>query len=179
MTKKKKETKQRKDINYNEDGHTESTEFGLWLRQQKSLLSHDGYNFTNIDFLCYKFKANEFIFLEEKRNQTKAKRKGQPIAGLDDGQYLAFKFLHDRVRHDPKYKGFYLLRFSNTSPENGCMWFKKLFTTTNTKNHKTVEISKEQLIIFFQTLEMPCKDMNEIEKQYQRELDYEADKKNL
>ena len=44
-----------------------STEFGLWLREQKELDSKFGYVATNLDYMWKNYKTGLWMFLEEKR----------------------------------------------------------------------------------------------------------------
>ena len=44
-----------------------STEFGLWLREQPEIDSKYGYVTTNIDFFWCNYKSNEWMLIEEKR----------------------------------------------------------------------------------------------------------------
>jgi hypothetical protein len=113
------------------DNH--STEFGLWIRQQADIDSYKGYRNYNLDIIWWRKqgwnKTPEYwMLIEEKRYMS-------PVKG---DQLLTFQWLHDKIKllNDPTYKGFYILQFENTSPDDG-----KIFL-----NEK--EITKEQLLKF-------------------------------
>lgn len=89
------------------DGH--STEFGIWLRQQPEIDSAKGYVTINIDYVWLNYNTGEWMFIEEKRYGHQPKRYQRSI----------FKILHFVAKQDPKYRGFYLIVFENTSPDDG------------------------------------------------------------
>lgn len=89
------------------DNH--STEFGLWLRDQKDIDSCFGYVTTNIDFVWANYKTDDYMLFEEKRYM-------QPIKFY---QERIFKRIHQNLSIDNKYHGFYLIQFEKTSPEDG------------------------------------------------------------
>ncbi len=97
-----------------------STEFGLWLRnkapdnetilrQPDPLDSALGYTTTNIDYFWHNYNTHQWMLLEEKRYG------GMPKFY----QIRAFKILHQLAKIDPKYCGFYLVRFEKTNPRDG------------------------------------------------------------
>ena len=114
-----------------------STEFGLWLRNQKpdktplgrnpDLISSTlGYVTTNLDFFWKNYKTGEFMLLEEKRYMAKPAYYQTKI----------FEQLRNAFKDDPKFKGLFLIQFESTNPEDG-----KIFI-----NNK--EITKEFLLEF-------------------------------
>jgi hypothetical protein len=108
------------------DSH--STEFGLWLRDQKEIDSALGYVATNIDYVWQNYKTGQWMFIEEKRYGRQPKFYQQKI----------FDILSWCGKHHPRYCGFHVLVFENTSPEDG-----KIFL-----NGK--EIGREELLQFLQ-----------------------------
>lgn len=108
------------------DSH--STEFGLWLREQKEIDSGLGYVATNIDYVWRNYKTGQWMFIEEKRYGRQPKFYQQKI----------FDLLSWCGKHHSKYFGFHVLVFENTSPEDG-----KIFL--NGKG-----ISREELLQFLQ-----------------------------
>ena len=106
------------------DSH--STEFGIWLRVQPQIDSSLGFLASNIDYCWTNYKTGEWMFIEEKRYNTAIKY----------WQKKLFSIMHNVCRADKKYRGFHLLVFENTSPEDG-----KIFLDNK-------EISKEQLLNF-------------------------------
>ena len=111
------------------DSH--STEFGLWLRDQPEIDSKLGFVTSNIDYVWKNYKTGEWMFVEEKRYGAK----------IGFAQHQIFKDVHESVAisQNDKYRGFHLLIFENTSPDDGKMWLDN------------VEISKENLIYFLRT----------------------------
>lgn len=107
---------------------THSTEFGLWLRQQKEIDSGFGYIATNVDYIWENYKTGNFILLEEKRYKS----------DLTFSQKNQLKRLSCELWESSKFKGFHLLQFENTNPDDG-----KIYLDRN-------EISKDQLIKFLQ-----------------------------
>jgi hypothetical protein len=106
------------------DSH--STEFGLWLREQKEIDSSLGFVASNIDYLWRNYKNGEWMLIEEKR-----------YGGLVKPYQLElFRILDAACKHDINYKGFHVIKFTNTSPEDG----KIILDGT--------EITKQQLLAF-------------------------------
>jgi hypothetical protein len=92
------------------DNH--STEFGLWLREQKEIDSQLGFTATNIDYVWRNYKTGEWMLIEEKRYQTECKGWQQQI----------FKILDKAAKNDPLYHGFFLIQFECTNPDDGKIW---------------------------------------------------------
>ena len=92
------------------DNH--STEFGLWLREQSEIDSGLGYLATNLDFIWRNYKTGYWLMIEEKRYRAVMKRWQKDI----------FRMLHEAAKNDKNYKGFYLIQFEKTSPEDGAIW---------------------------------------------------------
>jgi hypothetical protein len=93
------------------DNH--STEFGLWLRVQPEIDSKkEGYVTSNVDYVWSDYRSGKWMLIEEKRYNSWPK----------PWQRKTFKLLHDVSQHDPNYKGFHLIIFEQTSPEDGKMW---------------------------------------------------------
>lgn len=92
------------------DNH--STEFGLWLRQQKDIDSKLGFTATNLDYIWRNYKSGKWMLIEEKR-----KGKDAPFY-----QKQMFAVLHKAALNDPNYIGFYFIQFENTSPDDGKIW---------------------------------------------------------
>jgi hypothetical protein len=95
------------------DSH--STEFGLWLRDQKEIDSKLGYIATNIDYIWMNYKTGEWMIIEEKRYRK----------DLQGWQRKIFRMIHKVAKHDPKYRGIYLIQFENTCPDDGKLWINK------------------------------------------------------
>ena len=108
------------------DSH--STEFGLWLREQKNIDSSLGYIATNIDYVWRNYKTGQWMLIEEKRYMSKVKRWQQEI----------FDLLDWCSKHHPKFHGFHTLQFEKTSPEDGAIFLDGQ------------RITKENLINFLQ-----------------------------
>jgi len=109
-------TRQRNDKN--------STEFGLWLRQQKEIDSSLGYVTNNIDYVWENYKTGDWMLIEEKRY----------MSDLTYSQKNQFRKMYKRINKDKKFHGWNLLQFEKTNPEDGkIFWNKK-------------EITKKQLL---------------------------------
>lgn len=135
------------------DNH--GTEYGDWLREQPEIDSKKGYVTSNIDFLWRNYKTGLWLLKEEKRYRQIPKFYQIEIYKLLD------KAL--RLGKDQRYKGFHVLIFENTNPDDGQIFLDGKF------------ISRNDLIIFLlfkqpadwylswfpdqnMILEFPCKD---------------------
>ena len=99
------------------DNH--STEFGLWLREQKEIDSSLGYVATNIDLMWRNYKTGQWMLIEEKRYSGSVKR----------WQKELFSLLNWCAKHHPRYRGFHIIVFENTSPDDGGVFLdEKLIT---------------------------------------------------
>lgn len=133
------------------DNH--STEFGLWLRNQKRdastcsccnqkihvnsiekwrsidpIDSDLGFVTSNLDFIWTNYITGEWMLIEEKRYG----------ASLSYSQQEIFKVIHQACADTSGYMGLHVLVFEKTSPEDGRMWLDDL------------EITKSELIDFLQ-----------------------------
>jgi len=89
------------------DSH--STEFGLWLRDQKDIDSRLGFVATNIDYMWRNYKTGEWMLIEEKRYFSEPQY----------AQRKLFQLLHTAGNRHKDYKGFYLIQFQRTNPDDG------------------------------------------------------------
>lgn len=112
------------------DNH--STEFGLWIREQEDIDSKLGFVASNLDYIWTNYKTGQWLLIEEKRY----------MSPLTYSQKEQFKTLDKICKLDKSYKGFYVLMFENTSPEDG-----KIFL-----NNK--ELTKDELIDFLKTFKV-------------------------
>ena len=85
-----------------------STEFGLWLRDQKEIRSYLGYNTSNIDFMWINDRLPQWLFLEEKRF----------LAKLPPAQRRVFEKL-DKSIGCPDYLGLHIIIFEKSNPDDG------------------------------------------------------------
>jgi hypothetical protein len=92
------------------DNH--STEFGLWLREQKDIDSKKGFIASNLDYIWRNYKTGNWMLIEEKRRRVDMK----------PWQRKIFETLHNAAKSDKNYRGFYFIQFENTSPDDGRMW---------------------------------------------------------
>lgn len=106
------------------DGH--STEFGLWLRDQAAISSSAGFIASNLDFIWSNYKTGEWMLIEEKRYMSQ----------MTFPQRKQFERLHNACKSDKQYRGFYLVQFERTCPEDGCIYIN------------SVGVSKESFISF-------------------------------
>ncbi len=92
------------------DNH--STEFGLWLREQKEIDSSIGFVTTNMDYIWCNYKTGKWLLIEEKRH-------GRLIPFW---QQQLFDRLDKLCRVDSLYCGFHKVVFENTNPDDGKTW---------------------------------------------------------
>lgn len=121
------------------DGH--STEFGLWLREQKEIDSGLGFVTTNLDYIWENYKTGQWCFLEEKRYNSRPA----------PSQLKQFVRLHKLI-NDTKYLGFFVLVFENTTPEDGAMWLCQLCSGITYQ-----QIDKPTLMRFLTFFDIPPK----------------------
>jgi hypothetical protein len=119
------------------DNH--STEFGLWLREQNALDSSKGFIATNLDYMWKNYKNNLWMYLEEKRYNSVLR---SPQIGL---------FLKaDTSVQDENYKGFHLIVFEKTSPDDGAVFLDgKKITTEDLISFLRFEKPKEWYESYF------------------------------
>lgn len=90
---------------------THSTEFGLWLREQKELDSALGYVATNLDYIWCNYKTGDWMLLEEKRHGAMIKFYQKEL----------FERVDKLCQADSRYRGFHQITFENTNPEDGAI----------------------------------------------------------
>ena len=108
------------------DNH--STEFGVWLRKQREIDSGDGYTTTNVDYVWRDYKRDLWMLIEEKRYGYMPK----------PTQISIFKLLDSGAKNIANYRGFHLLVFIETNPDDG-----KIVLDGN-------EITRQELLTFLQ-----------------------------
>ena len=106
------------------DNH--STEFGLWLREQKDIDSKLGFVATNLDYIWENYKTGEWMLIEEKRY----------MADISYSQRKQYETLFNNINKTNKFKGIHLLQFEKTNPEDGRIYLNRKL------------ITKQQLINF-------------------------------
>ncbi len=87
------------------------TAFGLWFRKQPEIDSSKGYNNSDADYFWEDFHNGDWMIIEEKTFK----------ASMSFAQNKIFKKVHNSIC-SPQYKGFHLLIFEKTDPEDGRMW---------------------------------------------------------
>jgi len=85
-----------------------ATEFSLWLRKQSEIDSKKGYTTHDIDFIWENYNDGLWMFLEEKRSMN----------DMTWAQKKQFKKIHNVV-YSENYKGFHLIQFEKTDPDDG------------------------------------------------------------
>ncbi len=90
-----------------------STEFGLWLRQQKEIDSKLGYVASNIDYMWSNYKSGLWMIIEEKRHGR------QPTYS----QTKMFPVIDKACCSDANYRGLHVLVFEQTDP-NDSSWMQ-------------------------------------------------------
>ena len=89
-----------------------STEFGLWLRYQNEIDSKLGFVTSNIDYVWRNYKTKEYMLIEEKRFGWFPRFYQIKTYGLIDEPH----------RGKNNYRGFHILIFEMTNPEDGRVW---------------------------------------------------------
>lgn len=112
------------------NGYDQPTQFSAWLRAKGTegyIASKSGFVATNVDYMWENYKTGQWCLIEEKRFN----------APVGYAQLKSFERLHKSIS-DHNYTGFYILRFENTSPEDGRVWLND------------TEITEQELIEFLQ-----------------------------
>lgn len=109
----------------------EGTQLGLWLRKQKEIDSYLGYNTSNLDYI-WTDKCGNILLIEEKR-----------YMGLLTNKQREIFFTLDKIMSKAKegykkddnlnllYRGFYLVQFQYTSPDDGNIYVNGNFVLKN------------------------------------------------
>ena len=105
----------------------DSTQFGLWLRKQPEIDSYKGYRASNIDYVWTNVNCNYWMIIEEKRYLNTMKPFQEEI----------YKTVVSSIK-DENFKGFHLLVFEKTNPDDGDIYLD---------NKK---ITRDELISFLQ-----------------------------
>ena len=86
------------------------TEFSIWLRKQSEIDSRKGFNTCDIDYVWS--DGTFYMIIEEKRYMSKMSAK----------QMELYKIIHESCKNDNMYKGFHLIQFSKSNPEDGIIY---------------------------------------------------------
>lgn len=103
-----------------------ATEFSEWLRLQPEIDSSLGFITTNIDYMWRNYNTGQWMLIEEKRRNVEIK----------EWQRTMFRIVNAVCKLDENYKGFHIITFENTSPDDGKI----------TLDRK--EVSRDELIKF-------------------------------
>lgn len=126
-----------------------ATSFSLWLRELKGILSSRRITNQNLDYIWYNYRQHWFLTLEEKRyggrctsTQRTTHRIVAQMLDIASGSKVDVRCF----RHTPKlrrveYRGHYIVRFSETSPEDS----KRIIVSSNGEER---DVSKNQLKAF-------------------------------
>lgn len=106
------------------DNH--STEFGIWLRNQPEIDSHEGFDGENLDYVWFQFLEGWLITIEEKRygfSPSKAQKDTHGI--VKQMLQIASGFPIETMRgiRPIEYRGHYLVQFEKTNPDDS-KWIK-------------------------------------------------------
>ena len=94
------------------DSH--STEIGLWLREQDALDSkRSKFVATNLDYIWENYGSGLWMLIEEKRY-------GATLTWSQARQFERLDGLCSMI--DQQYRGFHVVMFGCTSPEDGAIW---------------------------------------------------------
>jgi len=116
-----------------------TTKFANWLRQNEALDSKKGFTCSDIDFIWTNYKTGKFMMLEEKCLNSK----------IGFAQDKILNRVHECLKTDKNYMGFYFIQFSNESPEDGLIFL----TNMDTRIKKQVTI--EELTFFLEKFRLP------------------------
>jgi hypothetical protein len=127
------------------NGYGTPTEFSNWLREQPELDSHQGYRATNLDYIWVKAHYSdikEFMLIEEKR-----------LGGLlSKTQRSIFGLIHRMLSlaNNPAYKGFYIVKFSKRSPDDGSIYVGKFQEVVGDGSFKIkgTEMTRDEFVEF-------------------------------
>jgi hypothetical protein len=126
-------TRQRNDLH--------STEFGLWLRAQPEIDSrksiNEAYAANNIDFMWQDYRSAKWMLIEEKRY----------MSALTDSQKLMYPVIDLACSNDSNYKGFFVIKFEKTNPEDGQIF---LFRIDGKCHLHGGNITRQELLNFLQ-----------------------------
>ena len=104
----------------------EATEFSEWLRNQREIDSSLGFVASDIDYMWRNYRNNQWMLIEEKRRGVQVKFP----------QTETIKIIHNACKSDINYKGFHVIVFENTSPDDGRIYLDG------------IEIDRDKLICF-------------------------------
>ena len=105
-----------------------STEFGLWLREQPEIDSGLGFVATNLDYIWANYKTGEWMLIEEKRYGREPQLYQRQL----------FEKVDKLCRQDKLYRGFHILVFQHSNPDDGKIWLDEQ------------PVTKDQLLDFLQ-----------------------------
>ena len=101
-----------------------STEFGLWLREYGPDSRNDGLDAENLDYILFNYKTAELRLIEEKRHKSQLTAAQKDTFGVIDqllrlGIESSKPIKTHRGLRPIKYHGMSIVRFENTSPDDG------------------------------------------------------------
>ncbi len=113
-----------------------STEFGLWTRGQLEgqtnvdiIDSDNGYIATDLDYIWANYKKKGFMLIEEKRYKSKMSYSQNNLFKMIDTIIKTFqRFVYLYLGY--VYKGFHLITFENTNPDDGKIYINNTEVTT-------------------------------------------------
>ena len=109
--------------------------FSQWIRK-KLPSSYIGFMVTDVDFFIYNFITKKLLILEVKTRNKK----------INKWQRIFYEHLNRWIKKgidaDWAYKGAYLIKFENTSFDDGRVWF------TSFEQDITIEVTEKAVIKF-------------------------------
>ena len=119
------------------------TEFSQWLRRKQEIDSSLGYVATNLDYIWSNYKTGQCMMIEEKRH----------LKELKPYQSKIFRRFDNLLKNDPKYMGFHLIQFEETSPMDGEIRVDRQFMDYETfLSFLRFECSEETYVSYFQKI---------------------------
>ena len=114
------------------NGHQEATPFSHWLRQLPTPLDSRNVSNQNLDYVWHDYRRNYLLTIEEKRFGGTATSAQQDTHGVIAQMLANSNGLHVHTARGVRpvtYFGHYLVRFQNTTPEDGNMWINGIEST--------------------------------------------------
>ena len=102
-----------------------STQFGNWLRTQyQREIGSQNFSAQNLDYIWHNYREGWFILIEEKRYKRMQDNSQKDTHGILS-QLLSIasgsKVFTMRGQKGVEYRGYYLIVFENTTPDDGWM----------------------------------------------------------
>jgi len=122
-------------------------DLGMWFREQPEIDSKKGYLISDVDFMYYHRYSGLWMLLEVKCKISEPKSWHRNMLLI----------LDKCAKNDPNYRGFHLISFENSTPDNG-----RIFINTR-------HVTKEQFMLFLQYKKYETSATSKLYKQLQND----------